>query len=161
MKLRLALWIGRLGPCGLAPKGPGTAGSLATLIVFYAIGPQALWVHALVVAALMAVGSWACHVVTSTLGSEDPGDLCIDEAVGQWMVAAAAPFSWPWLLIAFGLFRFFDIAKPFPVRWLDDHIKGGIGVMVDDVGAGVYGILVLILLQRWSWFSDWVSTFSG
>ncbi|MDR3438287.1 phosphatidylglycerophosphatase A [Telmatospirillum sp.] len=140
----LATWFG----AGLLPKAPGTWGSLAALPFAWVImaigGWQALSAAAIVV---FLVGWWAADRVVTDMGVEDPGLIVIDEVVGQWLVLLPVPLE-PWhYLLGFVLFRLFDIAKPWPVSWADRQIKGGLGVMLDDVLAGIYGIVVLLALS--------------
>jgi len=92
---------------------------------------------------------WAAGRHASALGKEDPGSVVIDEVLGQWLTLAGATSldAWPTWIAAFVLFRAFDIAKPFPVRRLE-AIPGGAGIVLDDLGAGVYGALALWALVR-------------
>lgn len=143
--VRLAGWIGRVGPCGLSPVAPGTVGTLAAALAFYAVGPQQPWIHLCIVLALFSVGSWACHIVEKHRGTHDLQELCIDEVVGFWITAMWFPHTWLTIISAFAMFRIFDIWKPFPIRWLDRHVKGGIGVMIDDVAAGAIAAGVLFM----------------
>lgn len=141
----LATWFG----AGLLPKAPGTWGSLAAVPIaalLYLWGGNLAVATAALVAFL--AGIWASAVYVRETGTEDPGAVVIDEVAGQWLVLAAVPFD-PLLYGAgFVLFRLFDIAKPWPVSWADRHVKGGLGVMLDDMLAGVYGGVALYLLHR-------------
>ncbi len=141
----LATWFG----AGLLPKAPGTWGSLAALPFAWALarsgGSFAVGLGALLV---FLVGWWAAGRHAAAAGAEDPGQVVIDEVVGQWLVLLTVR---PDLLsygIGFLLFRLFDITKPWPVRWADRRIHGGLGIMLDDVLAGLYGLLVMVVLQR-------------
>lgn len=139
----LATWFG----VGLIPIAPGTWGSLAALPFAWAI--RSLWGAtglAIAVAIVFFTGWWAAAAVIKTSGIKDPGFLVIDEVAGQWLVLLAAPrdpLAW---ILAFLLFRIFDIWKPWPVRWADRDITGGLGVMLDDLLAAVYAVLVLSVL---------------
>lgn len=135
----IATWFG----AGYVPKGPGTAGSLATLLCA-ALIPQHI-VALAIVSILPAI--WAAHIHAKATGSKDPQEVVVDEVAGQWIALAGATqldSLAPWLL-AFALFRAFDIWKPFPVRQLE-KLPGGIGIVMDDVMAGVYAALVMRLL---------------
>lgn len=77
----------------------------------------------------------------------DPGWVVVDEVVGMWMTMAAAPLSLPWVIVGFGLFRFFDIRKPWPVSWADGNIGGGLGVMLDDVIAALYAAGIVLIAR--------------
>ncbi len=139
-----ATWFG----CGYTPKGPGTAGSLAALLIaiglhnWLAIGP--IWIGVLGVL-LIPPGIWAAGVVAREIGRTDPGIVVIDEVIGQWItLAGAGTLNWKSWLGAFALFRVLDIWKPWPARQLES-LHGGTGIIADDVMAGIYGALVLYL----------------
>jgi phosphatidylglycerophosphatase A len=139
----LATWFG----AGLLPAAPGTWGSFAALPCAWAI--RSLWgAPGLAVAAaiLFFAGWWAAAVVARQSGLSDPGTIVIDEVVGQWAVLLAAPLDPRAYAIAFVLFRIFDISKPWPVRWADRRIHGGLGIMLDDLLAAVYAAVVLSAL---------------
>jgi phosphatidylglycerophosphatase A len=141
----LATWFG----AGLLPVAPGTWGSLAALpfgfVIAWLGGSFALVVAALV---LFVIGCWAAERAQHLSGVADDGSIVIDEVVGQWLTLAAAPLTPAAYLTAFLLFRLFDIAKPWPARWIDHNFVGGVGVMTDDVIAALYGVLVLFLLRH-------------
>jgi phosphatidylglycerophosphatase A len=138
----IATWFG----CGYAPVGPGTAGSAAAVALAW-IG-HALWHFSpywLLAPALLLLlpGIWAADVVARNLQRKDPGLVVVDEVIGQWItLAAATTLNWKSWLAGFVLFRLFDIWKPFPVRQLE-VLRGGTGIVADDVMAGLYGALVL------------------
>lgn len=145
----LATWFGT----GNLPAAPGTFGSLAALpfawlLVNYG-GATAL---AAAVVVVFVVGWWASTVYVETTGIGDPGPVVIDEVAGQWLtLLAAAPGVWWHWLAGFVLFRLFDIVKPWPVGWADKRIKGGFGVMFDDILAAIYAFAFLyglILIER-------------
>lgn len=131
---------------GLLPGAPGTWASLAALPCGWLIqsycGPAGLLVAAGLV---FAVGCWAAARVAEASGIADPGAVVIDEIAGQLLALAAAPRDWRWYAAAFLLFRIFDIWKPFPVGWLDRHAKGGFGIMLDDVAAALYALLLIAI----------------
>jgi phosphatidylglycerophosphatase A len=139
----LATWFG----CGYAPKGPGTAGSLGALLPAFLLVRYAHWqpwYFGVLAIAALAPAVWSAGVAARESGRKDPQFVVIDEVVGQWItLAGATGFSWKSWLAAFVLFRLFDIWKPFPVRRLES-LPGGIGIVADDVMAGVYGALVLL-----------------
>ena len=143
---RLALVIATWFGCGYAPKGPGTAGSVAALAIAWLLNTYAgvsavglAWL-----AVLLAIpGIWAADVVARSSGTKDPQIVVVDEVVGQWMtLAGATALNWKSWLLALALFRLFDIWKPPPVRQLE-RVKGGAGIVLDDAMAGIYGALVL------------------
>lgn len=146
----LATWFGS----GLIRFASGTWGSLAALpfaaLFAWAAGADRAGL-ALAVASLavFAVGVWAADIYSRRMGVSDPGSIVIDEVAGQWLTLAFVPLD-PILYIAgFFLFRFFDIWKPFPAGWADRSLKGGFGVMADDMVAGLYAGLVLWGIHRW------------
>lgn len=140
--------------CGYFPKGPGTAGSVGALIVAWPLvawhgwGPQAF---ALLAVASLIPSIWAAGRVAQDNGLKDPQIVVVDEVIGQWIALAGASTlaHWGWWLAAFLLFRAFDILKPPPVRALE-RIPGGAGIVLDDVGAGIYAALVLLAA---GWFN--------
>jgi phosphatidylglycerophosphatase A len=140
----IATWFG----CGYFPVGPGTAGSLAALLLAMAAHWWLGWNAPLF--ALMAVlftvpGIWAAGVTEARAGREDPGTVVVDEVVGQWLtLAGATTLNWKSWLAAFALFRLFDIVKPYPARRLE-ALHGGVGIIADDLMAGVYAALVLYI----------------
>ena len=139
----LATWFG----AGLLPVTPGSWGSLAALPVAWAIqhfwGPPGLAIAAVLV---FLAGWWASAVVAKASGIADPGAIVVDEVAAQWLVLLTAPRDLLAWVLAFVLFRLFDIWKPWPVRWADRHIHGGFGIMLDDVLAAGYAALVLSAL---------------
>lgn len=131
---------------GLTPVAQGTFGSLAAIVPWLLLRQASLSLNLLVVVLVFALGVWACNVAGRALGVDDHRSLVIDEFVGQWIALLPALLAPWWAIVAgFALFRLFDVWKPWPIRWLDRHLKGGMGVMVDDVVAGVFAALVLAL----------------
>ncbi|MDD9878592.1 MAG: phosphatidylglycerophosphatase A [Magnetovibrio sp.] len=141
----LATWFGT----GLLPKAPGTWGSLAALPFAWVIQTQ-FGAAALAAAALaaFALGIWAANGYIAEVGGDDPGPVVIDEVAGQWLSLVPAAADPVFYGLGFLLFRFFDIVKPWPVGWADRRLKGGLGVMVDDMLAGAYAAAVLVLVQH-------------
>jgi phosphatidylglycerophosphatase A len=103
----------------------------------------------LVIVLALALGPWACARTADALGVADHGGIVWDEIVAFWIVLAVLPATFSWQLAGFLLFRFFDIVKPPPIRWADTRIKGGTGVMLDDLMAAFYTLLVLAAWQAW------------
>jgi phosphatidylglycerophosphatase A len=137
-------WLGTGFGSGLAPRAPGTAGSLAALLPWWfllrGLDP---WLYALVLGATFAVGVAAADWLIARTRIQDPSVFVWDEFVGVWLALFLAPPGWPWMLAGFALFRLFDIWKPWPVRWADRRVHGGLGAMLDDVLAGLYALAVL------------------
>lgn len=136
----IATWFG----VGLIPVAPGTWGSLAALPAAWAIrSSSGIPGLAVAIAVVFILGCWAAGIVTKASGVSDPAAVVVDEVAGQWLVLLAAPFNPLAWTVAFLLFRLFDIWKPWPVRWADRHVKGGFGIMLDDIAAAGYALLVL------------------
>jgi len=133
---------------GLSHHAPGTAGTLAAIPFALLLKQLPLPVFWVALAALFFVGVYLCGAASRMLGRHDPGNIVWDEMVGFWLTVAFVPMSWAWWLAAFVAFRLFDILKPWPIRWLDRHVSGGFGIMLDDVVAALYAMLVLAILQQ-------------
>jgi phosphatidylglycerophosphatase A len=143
---RLALLLSTFGYVGYFPIAPGTAGSAAALPLFLVLRWAGQpWLEVAVIAALTAVGCWAGTVAARHYGREDPGYVVLDEVVGMLLTLLFVPVSWTGILAGFLLFRLFDIVKPPPARQLE-RLHGGVGIMMDDVAAGLYGNIALRLL---------------
>ena len=127
---------------GLAPWAPGTFGTLAAVPFALLLKGLALPGYLLLLCGLFILGVAVCGRASERLGHHDPGGIVWDEFVGYWITMWAVPFDWLWVIIGFFVFRIFDIAKPWPIGWLDKHARGGFGIMIDDVAAGVmaYGV---------------------
>ena len=140
-----AYWMAFGFGSGLSPVAPGTMGSLLAFPLYYAITLAHLtpfWLLMVLLAAQIA-GVWVCDVTGRALGEADYGGIVWDEIAACWLILASIPQQWAWWLAAFVLFRLFDIWKPWPIRQADRHVKRGLGVMLDDVLAAVYVILIL------------------
>lgn len=131
---------------GLSPIMPGTAGTLAAIIpyLFLQYLPLTSYLFVIVITAL--VGIKICDATAKSLGVHDHGAIVWDEFVGFWITMIAAPAGWQWILAGFVLFRFFDIVKPWPINWLDKHVDGGLGIMLDDI---IAGLMAFLCLQLW------------
>lgn len=145
-----AFWLSTWFGAGLVPKAPGTAGSVAALVFALPVPLLGLPSYLLFIAAmlLLPIGIWASGRYADARGVKDPNAVVIDEVVGQWMVLAVAPATIAGWLIAFGLFRLFDIRKPWPASWADRKLDGGTGIMLDDVIAGLYGMATMALISH-------------
>jgi len=146
----LAIIVATAGGAGFMPKAPGTAGALVGVFVYLgmqAAGAGAYFPHAIL--AVLFAGTLAAHRVENLWG-HDSQRIVIDEVVGQMIaygLAGKTQLSMVSVFAGCALFRIFDITKPFPIRRLEG-LPGGVGVMADDVGAGIYALVVLILLQH-------------
>lgn len=136
---------------GLVPKVPGTAGTLMAIPVFLFLAKLPLFSYLLTVVVCFIAGIMICTAASEDAGVHDHGAIVWDEFVGYWItmtpvIALSLPITWQPILIGFILFRFFDMLKPFPISYLDKKISGGLGIMVDDVAAGIAAMLCL-----WAW----------
>ncbi|HEY5740363.1 MAG TPA: phosphatidylglycerophosphatase A [Gammaproteobacteria bacterium] len=133
---------------GLSPIAPGTAGTLVAVPLYLALAQLAWpWYLAIVVIGF-AAGIWLCGYTSKALGEHDHGGIVWDEIVGFWITMIAVPPTWQWILLGFVLFRVFDILKPWPVRIADRRIPGGLGIMFDDLLAGLYALAGVQLALR-------------
>ena len=146
-----AVWVATAGGVGYFPVAPGTAGSLlgVGIVLAFSLLPVApAWrsvAGALAAIILMVLGAAASSKAETFFGRVDPGQVVIDEVVGQMIALVAWPVAgWKTYVAGFILFRFFDIVKPFPARRCE-RIAGGWGIMLDDVVAGAYSLLVLLV----------------
>jgi len=128
---------------GLAPKAPGTVGTLMAVPLYLLLVqlPLTYYVVALLVATV--AGVWLCGESARLLGVHDHGGIVWDEFVGFWLTMLMAPAGWLWIVVGFALFRLFDIWKPWPIRMIDQKVDSGLGIMLDDILAGVYALVVL------------------
>ena len=128
---------------GLSPKAPGTLGTVAAIPIYLLLvwsGPLA---YGLFLAVALVAGAYICGYTARRLGVDDPSPVVWDEVVGYLITMLGAPFGVLWMLAGFLLFRLFDIWKPWPIRWLDRNVKGGLGIMLDDVAAAVFACVIL------------------
>ncbi len=126
---------------------PGTFGTLAAIPLYLLLQPLALGPYLLLTLLFFVLGVWACRLTSEAMGVHDHPSLVWDEVVGYLITMAWAPAGWSWVLLGFVLFRLFDIWKPWPIRWLDRRVEGGLGIMIDDVLAGIYAAIVLALFS--------------
>lgn len=134
---------------GLSPKAPGTAGTVAALPVWWLLlDGMPLLPYICVLIAGLAFGVVICERTSEHLGVHDHGGIVWDEWIGMWLTLLLVPEGWLWVVYAFVLFRVFDILKPWPINWLDKRVKGGFGIMIDDVLAGV---MAWVVLQLTAW----------
>jgi phosphatidylglycerophosphatase A len=130
---------------GLAPVAPGTFGTLVAVPLYLLLAQLSLPWYLLVVVVGFGVGVYLCQYTSNALGVHDHGGIVWDEFVGYWITMIAVPFAWQWILLGFVLFRVFDIVKPWPVKIADAKMKGGFGIMLDDVLAGLYALACMHL----------------
>lgn len=140
----ISTWFG----AGLSPKAPGTMGSIAALPFAYAI--HSMWgSDALLLASIIVffIGWFAAHSYMKRMGATgDPQEIVIDEVAGQWFLLSFLYATWQSYLVGLLLFRLFDVVKPWPVSWADKKIKGALGVMLDDMLAAAYPLIILAIV---------------
>ncbi|ACO34120.1 MULTISPECIES: phosphatidylglycerophosphatase A [Acidobacterium] len=140
---------------GFGKPGPGTWGSVAAVLIWFAVGAfshlsRASMAWGTLAAAIIVtlIGIPAATRVEQECGRQDPGFVVLDEVAGQWLTLVACPVEWRHALLGLLLFRLFDIVKPWPVRRLE-RLPGGTGIMLDDVAAGLLGLVVMQLVLHW------------
>ena len=131
---------------GLAKVAPGTLGTLVGLPLFWLMASYSMSMQLLVIAMLFIMGIYFCEFTGKAIGVIDHGSIVWDEIVAIMLVLTFTPHQWQWWLVAFVLFRLFDIWKPYPIRQLEAKFKNGFGVMFDDLLAAIYAIICLQLI---------------
>ena len=147
--------IGTFFGIGLIGPGPGTWASLAAAAIWYFgargahLSPPGLTLATAAAAfGVTLIGIPAASIVERESRREDPGHVVIDEVAGQWFALIACPIDMGHAVLAFALFRLFDIVKPWPARQLE-QLHGGLGIMMDDVAAGVYALVAGLIVHHW------------
>lgn len=128
---------------GLIPKAPGTFGTIAAIPLYLLMQPLPLLNYLILTFAFFVVGIWLSAEAIKVFKRDDPSEVVWDEVVGLLVTMIAAPAGLLWVLLGFVLFRIFDIWKPWPVSLADKKLHGGLGIMLDDVIAGIYALIVL------------------
>lgn len=134
---------------GLFRSAPGTAGTVVAIPLALGLAALPTLVALVVVMSLLVAGFPLCRAAAAALGQSDPGAIVWDEIVGFCLVAVLVPEGLAWFAAAFFAFRFFDIVKPWPIRWLERRLAGGVGIMADDIVAALYAVSVLRIAE---WF---------
>lgn len=135
---------------GLIKPAPGTWGTVAAIPLYLLIQEVPLIVYSGLLLLAIVFGIWICHVTEKALGVPDHSGIVWDEICGYLLTMWAIPSGWLWLALGFILFRIFDIIKPWPIRLIDRHIKGGLGIMLDDLLAAIPAWLILQLFIKLS-----------
>ena len=131
---------------GLMPRAPGTAGTLAAIPLYLWFSQYPLTIYLLLVFLVSVTGIWICQQASARLGVHDHPGIVWDEFAGFLITMIPASSSWIWLPAGFVLFRLFDICKPWPISWADRRLKGGLGIMLDDVLAGGLAAVILFIV---------------
>ena len=132
---------------GLSRFAPGTMGTIVAVPFVFLLKPLPLPVFLALLLSLFLLGVYVCGITARRLGKHDPGGIVWDEMVAYWLTVAFIPAQWPWLLAAFILFRLFDILKPWPIKQSETLFSGGLGIMVDDIIAALYAMVILASFQ--------------
>ena len=128
---------------GLSPKMPGTLGTMVG-VVLYLLTPEIDWrLYLGIIVLAFMVGIFLCDYTARTLKVHDHSGIVWDEIVGYWLTMFMVPKSWIWILSGFVLFRFFDVLKPWPISIADKYVKGGFGIMLDDLIAAIFSLLII------------------
>ena len=128
---------------GLSPKAPGTMGTIVAVLIYLLLPSMPPIIYAGLVLLSFVFGIWVCGKTAEDLGVHDHGGIVWDEFVGYWITMFMAPSGLFWVLLGFVLFRLLDIFKPWPIKWADKELAGGLGIMLDDVLAGIMGALCI------------------
>lgn len=131
---------------GCVPKLPGTAGTLAGVVFYFGLQLFNVVIYLSITLFLLLIGIWLCDRTARDLGVHDHPAIVWDEITGYLITMILAPQGWIWAAAGFIAFRFFDICKPWPVSWADKKVAGGLGIMLDDVIAGIYGLVTLQII---------------
>jgi len=145
---RPACFLGLGFGSGLAPKAPGTFGTLAAIPIYFLMMNLSLAVYLAIVVVGFVAGVWICQQSADWLKQNDPSAVVWDEIIGYLITMIAAPAGWQWIVLGFVLFRFFDILKPWPINLADKAIHGGLGIMIDDVIAGIFALVCVQWIYR-------------
>lgn len=128
---------------GRSPKAPGTIGTLATIPLVFLLNWAGVYFYMAAVILLLPVGIAACEIYQNEMGNHDPKEIVIDEVFGFLITMVWLPMTWQAILIGFAVFRVLDITKPLFIGYLDKKVQGGLGVMMDDLAAGIIASLIM------------------
>lgn len=131
---------------GAIPVAPGTFGTLIAVPFYLLMQPLSHHMYLFLLLLIIIGSSWLCDKISNEIGVEDHQGMCLDEIVGYLVTMYGAPFGLKWMVIGFILFRLFDIWKPWPIKQVDERVKNGFGMILDDVLAGIYALIVLHIL---------------
>ncbi|MGZ8144463.1 MAG: phosphatidylglycerophosphatase A family protein [Methylosarcina sp.] len=136
---------------GLAKKAPGTMGTVAAIPIYLGFAQADMLVYSVLTMAAILIGIPICGKAAEKLGVHDYNGIVWDEVAGYLITMWLAPATWQTVIVGFILFRIFDILKPWPIRWVDQRISGGLGIMLDDVLAAVFADALLVFFVQQGW----------
>ena len=128
---------------GAIPFAPGTFGTLLAIPFYLLLQPLPLWAYILFTLGFFVLSAWICERVSRDIQVNDHPGMCLDEFAGFFVTMINAPHGWQWIALGFILFRLFDIWKPGPIRYIDEKIHGGFGMIADDVLAGIFAMIII------------------
>lgn len=128
---------------GLAPKAPGTFGTLAAIPLFILLSSLSIEAYIAIVVVLSIAGVYICEKAAKAAGVHDHPAIVWDEFIGYFITMILAPVTWQSIVVGFVLFRIFDIFKPWPISYLDKYVHGGFGIMIDDILAGIFALICM------------------
>jgi len=137
---------------GLSPKAPGTAGTLVAIPLWLLLYQLPMAIYWLVIAIAIVAGIYICGNAAKKMGVHDHSGIVWDEFVGFWITMGFLSPELTTVIVGFLLFRFFDIVKPWPIGWLDKKMQGGLGIMVDDIVAGIFSAIIAGLIGFLGYF---------
>lgn len=140
---RVNLWIAQGFGSGLSPKAPGTCGSIAAIPLIWACSQSSFMLYTLIIFIGSIAGVFICDIAAKNLGEHDAPSIVWDEIIGMFITFWFVPVTTLTLVMGFLLFRFFDIVKPYPISFLDQSVEGGLGIMLDDILAGLFSAILL------------------
>ncbi|OCQ52871.1 Phosphatidylglycerophosphatase A [Photorhabdus australis subsp. thailandensis] len=139
---------------GLSPIMPGTMGSVASIPFWLLLMQFPEWICWLAIIVGMLFGIMICQRTSDDMKVHDHGSIVWDEFIGMWITLMAIPvISWQWVLTGFIVFRIFDMWKPWPIRWFDRYVHGGLGIMLDDIIAAAFSFVIVWLLAFYQIFA--------
>lgn len=149
---KIARLIATFFGSGLVPKAPGTMGTLATVPLVFLLAPLGPLFYMAFTVFLFPIGLWAAEIHEKALGRHDAKEIVIDEVLGFLITMTMLPMTWQSMLFGFVLFRVLDILKPFPIGFIDKKVQGGLGVIADDVVAGIIANIALqVIYSQTNW----------
>ncbi len=147
IKHKAIIFFATGGWIGYAPAAPGTFGSLAALPLCWFITRLSVPLAFLLISAVSLISIWISHLAEKIEDEKDPGQVVVDEICGMTIALFAFPFTVANVICGFALFRLFDICKPFPIRWIDGKVSGGLGIVLDDIIAGLFANCLFRLVK--------------